>query len=328
MRSLLLTIAAVALLAGGVKLIEYQQQKQYQEARSAGTDEFMQSGTVVWEGKKYRKTPGLTTLLIAGIDQEENPSGGVGTSRYRNGGQADFLMLVAIDSTHRQIHQLQIDRDTMTDVTVLSVYGRETGARLMQICLSHSYGANQEENAKYTLRAVRGLMDDTEISGYYMVDYTAVSALNDALGGVTVTVPDDMTSVNPLWQKGAVVTLAGGEAETFVRTRKTVGEGTNEERMRRQNEFMRQAVSRLRRQLAADASFSAQLLSALKKSASTNLSDQQLLETIQQSAGYEVLPVEYLNGEYRIGDSGYMEFYPEKESAERWIMNHLFTPQQ
>ena len=68
MRSLLLTIAAVALLAGGVKLIEYQQQKQYQEARSAGTDEFMQSGTVVWEGKKYRKTPGLTTLLIAGID--------------------------------------------------------------------------------------------------------------------------------------------------------------------------------------------------------------------------------------------------------------------
>ena len=60
--------------------------------------------------------------------------------------------------------------DAMAKVTVLSVYGEETGERVMQICLAHSYGANREENAQHTARAVRRLMNDLEIDGYYMID--------------------------------------------------------------------------------------------------------------------------------------------------------------
>ena len=95
--------------------------------------------------------------------------------------------------------------------------------------------------------------------------------------------------------------------------------------MRRQNEFMQSAISQFRAKLAKDAAFGAQLLTALKKNAVTNLTDQKLLEEIQQSSAYEVLPVEYLEGEYRIGENGLMEFYPRDGSAENWIMNHLYT---
>ena len=327
-RAGLLCAAFLVLIFAALRLMDMWHAERFPEKRDAGTEEFMTTDLVVWEGEEYKKTPAVTTLLIAGIDQNGDMAQGVGTSRYRSGGQADFLLLLAIDHTHRQIHQLQIDRDTMAEVTVLSVYGQETGDRLMQICLSHSYGAGKEDNARYTVKAVQRLMNDLEIEGYYMVDYSAVSALNDALGGVTVTIPDDMTAVDPLWTAGSSVTLQGSEAEAFVRARRSVGAGTNVERMRRQSEFMQQAILRLRECLAEDAGFGVRLLSTLSASAVTNFSDQQLAEEIEDSGGYEVLPLDYLDGEYRHGDSGYLEFYADEGSAESWIMRHLYTKKQ
>ena len=325
LRAIVLCCAALALLLGFIIFIDRWQNEQYQETRGTGTEEFMNAGTVLWKGEKYRKKPGVTTILIGGIDREAEEQQGVGTDRYRNGGQADFLLLLAIDQNSRQIRQLQIDRDTMAEATVLSVFGQETGTRIMQICLSHAFGANKEENASYTVRAVRGLMNELEIDGYYMLDYGAINILNEALGGLTVTVPDDMTSVNPLWEKGSAVTLSGGEAETFVRTRKTVGEGTNEERMRRQNEFMRSAVTAIRLKLSQDAAFGSRLLSSLKSHAATDFSDQQLQEEIQKTSDCEILPVEYLEGDYGIGEDGYVEFHVREGSAESWIMRNLYT---
>ncbi len=324
-RAVILSAISIALLIIATRMIDNWQKNQYREVRADGNNDFLNSDLVTWKGKEYKKTPAVTTLLIAGIDLQSDQQRGVGTSRYRNGGQADFLLLLAIDNTNRQIHQLQIDRDTMAAVTVLSVYGQETGEREMQICLSHSYGANKEENARYMVKAVRKLLNDLDIDEYYTLDYSAVSVLNDALGGVTVTVPDDMTSVDPKWQTGSTITLHGQEAELFVRTRKTVGEGTNKERMSRQGEFMRQAINAIRERISNDPDSINQLLNALRTHSTTNLSDIQLAAEIQNASGYEVLPIEYLDGEYTIGESGYVEFYVKEGSPEDWIMRHLYT---
>ena len=327
LRALGYCAAALILILVGMKLTDRWHSEKYQESRSEGTEAFMASNRVLWEESVYKKTPSVTVLLIAGIDREAESLQGVSTSRYRSGGQADFLLLLAVDHTNRKVHQLQIDRDTMAEATVLSVYGQESGERVMQICLSHSYGANAEENARYTVRAVRKLMNSIDIDGYYMVDYSAVPVLNDMVGGVTVTVPDDMTGVNPGWKTGSVITLHGDEAQTFVRTRKAVGEGTNTERMRRQSVFMQNLILCLKGRMSEDSSFAGTLLTALKRKATTNLSDQQLLAEMQSAIHYEVLPVEYLDGRYTIGESGYVEFYMTAESAESWIMRHLYTPQ-
>ena len=324
LRSMILCSITLLLLAAGMKFIDRIQGQKYREVRSTGTDEFMQLNVVELDGVRYKKIPAVTTILIAGIDQDESEQKKGNFSNYRNGGQADFLLLLAIDHSNKQIHQLQIDRDAMTEMTILSVYGVETGTRVQQICLAHNYGINREENARYTIRAVRGLMGGLEIDGYYMLNYSAVSDLNDTLGGVTVIVPEDMTSVDLRWEKGKTVTLTGKEAETFVRTRKTVGQGTNQERMQRQNEFMQSAIALMRVRIAEAPSFLSQLLSVLKQSSVSNLSDQQLLEDINGSADYEILPISYLAGEYRTSDAGYMEFYVQENSPQRWIMANLY----
>ena len=294
------------------------------EIRETGNQAFMDEGIVFRNGEKYRKKPALTVLLLGGIDKTTADSG-ARTSSYRNGGQADFLLLLAIDHGNKQIHQLQIDRDTIADVTVLGVYGNETGTQPLQVCLAHSFGARPEDNAKYTVRAVRSILDGLEIDGYWMADYSVVSTVTDLLDGVAVTIPEDMTRVNPEWYKGHTIVLDGKAAETFVRTRQAVGNGTNEERMERQAVYMRAMIDRLKQRLSDDPSFSSTLLSAVGRNACTSLSEQRLLREISESYAYEVLPVDRLPGEYVTAENGFVEFYCEEGSADGWIMNHLYS---
>ena len=50
------------------------------------------------------------------------------------------------------------------------------------------------------------------------INLSAISVLNDAVGGVNVQVIGDLTSVDPTLKEGANVTLLGGQAETYVRS--------------------------------------------------------------------------------------------------------------
>ena len=323
---LLAAAAALAFLTGLTDRL-WSEQHQQKETRETGNRAFMDEGVIERNGVRYRKKPAMTLILLAGIDKDPAETLSPRTN-YRNGGQADFLMLLAIDHEEQKIHQLQIDRDTMAEVTILGVYGNETDTRELQICLSHSFGARPEDNAKYTVRAVRKLLDNLEIDGYYMVDYSAVPVLTDMLEGVQVTVAEDMTTVNPDWYKGHQVTLTGKDAETFVRTRQTIGRGTNAERMNRQAVYMQGVISRIRQKLSDDPHFATRLVSAFHSISVTDLTDQQLLEEISKAHLYEVMPVDYLPGHYEQDSDGFAEFYPDEGGTEEWIITRLYSARQ
>ena len=326
LRAVIILLIAAAALAALIVLTDQSWSERYelQETRETGSRAFMDEGIVEWNGERYRKKPAMTLILLGGIDKENTETASPRVS-YRNGGQADFLMLLAIDHGEKKIYQLQIDRDTMTEVTVLGVYGNETGTRELQICLAHSFGARPEDNARYTVRAVRTLLNGLEIDGWYMIDYGAVPVLTEILDGVPVRIPEDMTAVNPEWYKGHTITLTGKDAETFVRTRKTVGSGTNAERMERQAVYMRSVIERIRLKLADDNGFASELVSAFRSAAVTEMTEQRLLEEISKARAYEVQPVDRLTGQYTQDESGFAEFYPDKDSVTEWIMNHLYS---
>ena len=328
LKAALIIACALIVLAVGLVLLRQYDQSRYSEQRGEMSEGFGELRTVEWNGEKYQEKPAVTTLLIAGIDKTEDNSALVSsTQKYRNGGQSDFLVLLAIDHTEKKIHQLQIDRDTMTDVVVLGVFGNETGTRKLQICLSHSFGETPEDNAKYTIRAVQNLLGGIEIDGYYMFNYNAVPVLNDMLGGVKVTIREDMTSVNPAWTEGTVVTLRGKDAERFVRARRSVGSGTNQERMTRQNEYMRGAISQMNKLIAGDPGFGESLLSSMQNLAETNMSMNRLVTEIDKAHAYEVLEVDHLDGEYVTGQTGFTEFHMKENAAVEWVLDHIYTKQ-
>lgn len=323
-RAGILGLIAVVLLAGGIIWLNNREKDQYAEKRDEMSKGFGQLRTVEYGGLTYREKPAVTTLLIVGVDKPEATEN-VNEKSFRDGGQADFLMLMAIDHTDKTIHQLQIDRDTMAEIDILGIFGNEVGTRKEQICLSHAFGATPEDNAKYTIRAVERLLDGVQIDGYYMIDYSAIPALNDALGGVPVKIEFDMENVNPTWTKGSKVTLHGKEAEEFVRARMIVGSGTNNERMVRQNEFMRNAITKMKQRIADDLSFGEQLLDSLQNLSVSNMTSKRLADEIYKAREYKILEVEHPEGEYGKGKTGFVEFHMREGAAVEWVLEHLYT---
>lgn len=317
-------VVGVVILAGVLVFLQLNENGQFHESRNTMSEGFGTLKTIDWNGQKYREKPAVTTILIAGVDRDGTITE-TNTTSYRDGGQADFLLLMAIDHTDKKIYRFQIERDTMAEVDILGVFGNEVGTRILQICLAHSFGATPADNAKYTVRAVQNLLGGLELDGYYMVDYTSVPVLNDALGGVTVHLDFDMTSVHPEWTLGSTVTLQGKEAEDFVRARMTVGAGTNEERMVRQNEFMTNAIKQMNSKLAENLSFGEELLSTLKDISVTNFTQKRLLEELNQAYNFEIQAVDHPAGEYTIGSDGFVEFHMEEDAAVEWVLNHLYT---
>ena len=78
--------------------------------------------TLELDGVTYRLNRRLTTILLMGVDQTAEQQQ---EANYRNGGQADFLALVVVNDSQKTIHVIQINRDTMVELKVLSVLGEE-----------------------------------------------------------------------------------------------------------------------------------------------------------------------------------------------------------
>lgn len=268
----------------------------------------------------YRKRD-LTNLLLIGVDWAETDSSAA-SGRYA--GQADFLLLTTFDKRNKTISMLQIDRDTMTDIRVYGPFGDYTGIRNTQICLSHAYGTTAAENCENTIWAASRLLGNIPIDGYIALDMSAIAALNDALGGVTVTLEDDFSALDPQMVAGATITLQGEQAETFVRGRTGVGDGTNLSRMKRQRTFIQNAGDMIAEGLAQDSGFAGKLLDSLADHITMNVTRGWLINKAYESGSYERTGARSLAGSHEIGADGFMEFHADADALNDLLTANFF----
>lgn len=76
-----------------------------------------------------------------------------------------------------------------------------------------------------------------------------MSLLNHEVGGVTVTLEDDMTSLDPEMKKGTTLTLTDHQAELLIQTRYAMDDDRNTERMRRQQIFMKAFMNKMKEKM-------------------------------------------------------------------------------
>ncbi len=255
-----------------------------------------------------------------GIDAEATE---LESQRYRNGGQADFLSLLAIDDANKTVHQIQIDRDTMTPITILGVLGNQSGIRTAQICLAHGFGDGQSQSCELTVEAVSNLFLGLPIDYYAAMNLDGISILNDAVGGVTVTLEDDFSSLDPSMTPGTRLTLMGDQAEWYLRSRSGIGIGTNEARMERQERYISLFSDLLYERLAQDKEFVGRLYDDLTPYLTTNLSRGQMINELWAAKNYEKPVVVKLQGDHVVGTDGFMQFYPDEAQVQR-IVAELF----
>ena len=286
------------------------------EGRFASEALTMQYGGRTWT---YRGRE-LTNLLLIGVDWEESEN----TVSRRYAGQADFLFLITIDRENKIVSTLQLDRDTMADIRVYGPFGDYTGIQKTQICLSHAYGKSDAQNCENTVWAVSRLLGGIPIDGYITLDMSGITALNDALGGVTVTLKEDFSALDPEMTKGATLTLRGMQAEIFVRSRMDVGDGTNVSRMQRQHTFIRSAEELLVQRMNEDMGYAGTLYDALAGHMTTNIERGWLINKAYECRDYRRPETKTLAGGHRIGADGFMEFHADEDALNALLTEMCF----
>lgn len=274
------------------------------------------------DGVAYRRRQDLTTILVMGIDKA---SGSVGGTAW-DGGQADFQRLIVIDKESQTIRQLEIDRDTMTEITALSLLGDISSTKVSQICLAHGYGDGREQSCKYAVQAVSNLLLDEPIDLYLAMNLDGISVLNDLVGGITVTIEDDFSAIDPAMTPGATITLMGDQAEVFVRERMSVGVGTNEARMVRQEQYMTQLYKKLDEQTRRSKQFINTVYDELEPYLVTDIAKGRLVNEVWAAKDYERAPVTEISGEHVIGAGGFMEFYADESSVRQAVLELFYEP--
>ena len=323
-RKIAAAAAVAALLAAlwcGAGLLERAEQNQREKELQAQREETRQSrwtyaNTVGLEGELYGFDHRIETYLFIGTDR----SGNSDPENYR-GAMADFLMLMVMDHTDDTYGLLQIDRNTMTDVKEPDLDGREITSRELQICTAHWYGRSPEMAAENTMDAVKNFLGGLErIDGYYVMNAEDIGQLNRAVGGVKITVEDDMEDSDPALTKGRTLTLDDTQAQHFLQARQNIGGGTNAERMARQRQYMAGFFAKVAEKTRENPEFGLQAWKSLKNAGVTNMTGNDFSRIARKVLKGESKGIRTIRGRtvlgYALGDGEeHEEFYADGESV-------------
>lgn len=311
---ILIAVLLIALFGAAVYLIEQRGllDEQYGDSGDWGSGEAEQFSLEL-NDREYVSSDDIDAFLVIGKDDPKEGEAGF------NGEMADFLVLVLMDNTTKKYGFYQINRDTITYVDVLDENGNSEGAVTQQICIAHWYGQDAEMRNANTVRAASNLFGGLPIDGYYSIKMSDMGLINDAIGGVVVDIEEDMTNVDPAFVKGASVLLKGDQAEKFVRARMSVGEGTNEERMGRQSQYMQKAYNLIMNQLRERPEYINDLYQELHGIVETDSGSKDLSSIADRMINYESEGIIRLQGESTIGNNlpdglDHAEFYPDGQS--------------
>lgn len=223
-----------------VRLYRYKKEvESWITAREYTQQEIQQSlwgDAIEYDGKAYRRSSYVKAILCMGVDRE-GPM--MEKTTHTFGGQADGIFVIAQDTARNTLKILMIPRDTMTEITLTDLSGNVLGKDVQHLTLAYAYGDGREESCERMVEAVSGLLNGLEIDHYLAANTDIIAALNDAAGGVEVTVTaEGMEQVSPEFKKGAKVTLFGDQAEAFVRYRDTDEAYSAIARMERQQGYI------------------------------------------------------------------------------------------
>lgn len=285
-----------------------------------------ESGLVSKNGKKYRYNEDIITLLCMGVDQgseswEEARSEG-------ENGQADAIFLAVLDQKAHSLKLIGISRDTMTDIATYDRQGNYVGESRNHLALAFSYGTSKQEGAELVKDAVSNLFYHLPIHGYVAIDWDALGKINDSVGGVAVTLTEDMILAGEPYSEGDTVRLNAEQTKSYVRYRGDAL-GSNNARMNRQktyaSAFIQEASAAIRKDPLLVADLYQELTSDMATSIGVN--EAVYLASLLPSIQFDMEDIQMVEGKIRQG-ARYEEFYADEEKLMDLILETFYQEVQ
>lgn len=179
---------------------------------------------------------GSLDILVIGSDTRQ----GIGTDEYgtdtvEGGAHSDTNLLVHIGADRESAYVVSIPRDSMTMAPKNCADPSSTVANGEMRQWNYNYNQGGPACVVKTLEGVTGVYVDHVA----VVDFAGFQSMVDALGGVEVCLAEPVQDADAqIDLRAGRQTLDGKEALGFVRMRKSLGDGSDLGRIKRQQQFM------------------------------------------------------------------------------------------
>ena len=285
----------------------------------------LQEGQIRYNGKTYQYKDNLMNILCLGIDSRD----GIAKEKTPGkAGQADCVILAVLDDEAKTIQLINISRDSMVPVHVYATDGSFVEDRTEQLALQYAYGNGRDWSCQLMEQAVSDLFYGLPIHGYCALSMNSIASLNDTVGGVTVTVPEELAELKPkLFTAGETITLKGNRANEFVRARavNSPDVASNNKRIARQKAYAVAFVNQLKQGMKEDMTLPVKLYQTAEKQMVTSLSlDQAVyLCTEYMNCAFDTDNIYTIDGAVTMGEK-YAEFNVDDDALYQLILDMFY----
>lgn len=281
-----------------------------------------QEGWVKYQGSIYAYKEDILTFLVMGIDKNSDVKEASGGT---NGGQADALFLAVMDPGEKAIKVIGINRNTMAEVDIYNGEGAYVSTARAQIAVQHGFGNGMEESCERQVKAVSKLFYNLPIHGYAAINMSAISTINDAVGGVDVKVLEDLTRVDKSLVKDEMVHLTGKSAFWYIKYRDTKEFASSDLRLQRQKQYLNAFIGAAKQAVKKDFSTAVDLYGAVSGQMVTDISLDEVAYLAPIVADYQFGPGSFYmaEGETVIGEK-FEEFYIDEDALYEMILDVFY----
>ncbi|WP_217171004.1 LCP family protein [Streptomyces sp. AC512_CC834] len=183
-------------------------------------------------------------ILVLGSDSRAGDNAGLNAGKVA-GARSDTAMVMHIPEGRTEAVAVSIPRDTLVTRPACAKQDGTEVAAAKRVMFNSVYSQVGPACVVKTVEQMSGIRMDH----YVEIDFAGFKDLVDAIGGVTVTVEEDIhDSSSGLDLTAGTHKLNGTESLAFVRTRHGVGDGSDLGRIGLQQQFMLALLSEIKRQ--------------------------------------------------------------------------------
>lgn len=322
------TVSEVETTQAEVEVLVDNQTETKQNTETTSSTE-LKNGQVLHNGQVYQYNKDIRTFALLGIDT-------MGTMNQllaeKMGGQSDMMFLAVLNPHIKKIQLIAINRNTMTSIDRYTVSNKYYDTVAGQITLQHAYGTGGADSCERAVAAIDRVMYMVPIHGYFSMNMGAISKLNDAIGGVTLTPIESISHDGTNIKAGEKTTLLGKDAFYYVKYRPWKGNNSQysaDRRLERQKQYMEAFFQKLKVMIKNDLSTPLNLYNIVSSYSVTDVSVDEMMHLVNMAIGYEfdTSCIYSVPGTSTMG-AKYEEFYVDYDALYDMVIDIFYEPVQ
>jgi LCP family protein required for cell wall assembly len=215
-----------------------------------------------------KKLNSALNILMLGTDSRAGSNAKYGAGMQNDGARSDTIILLHLSPGGGQAIGISFPRDLMVPIPSCK---KKNGTVVPAQSVGMINSAFTNAGAACTIKTIEGI-SNIRIDHFLQVDFTSFKSVVDALGGVEVCLPTAVNDKDSKLHLSAGKHLIKGEtALAYVRNRHGLGDGSDLDRIKRQQQFLGSAAKKaLSAGTLSDPAKLLRLLNAATKSLTTD----------------------------------------------------------